>query len=234
MQKDIMVLPPSDKAIYQPSPGQYGISTLGIMHWYHCREMYHTDANMRFWKRGFYFSLPKDNRTWFCDFFNIIEEQLHLKKKSRFFKTNMPGVLYIEPASFWHKQWMRYSLFTILCRAGMAYDPSKGMEAALRSNIYIKMTYRAVQFFLAGRTRYTGFSVGWVNAFAGIPCVARAKCNHKDRRCRKELDSLLVPNWQVFPISLILRIKRKVESIWQWLVTPKVLTEKAKQSTVGK
>lgn len=217
MQQDVMVLPPQARlGAYKPSDGHFGLSNLGSIKWYHCREMFHNDASFKFWQRGFYFSLPKDSRAPIAEFFNTIEEQLYIRpeKRTHFYKTNIPTIIYIWPAGFWFRQWMRFSLFSILCRAGMNYNPVTGMEVALRSYGYSKTTYRAIKMFLAGRTRYTGFQVGWMNAFGDIPCVSREKCCHKDRRCRKMLDARLVPGWQVFPISLVFRLKRKMQNIW--------------------
>ena len=120
-----------------------------------CRERFgsqwHSDT------KGFFFKHPKDKGSAVAIFLRKTEIILKQKIYSDFAKTNRDTVLWIEPSDFWKSCRMRRSLFTILIRAGMSYDPDiDNYEKALFGYKWAKATKSGVMRFLYGFTKYVG------------------------------------------------------------------------------
>lgn len=207
---DIVVLP--SLGIYRPEYGNYGVKIINTISWFHCRELFHSQLVFRFWSKDFYFSHPKTKREDIADFIEQIETKLNVKERTKFYRTNMPTIMYVNPSSFWNNR-MRFSLFTIFMRASLLHEKDKLYNEAINKNKYLCDTRRAVEMFLDGQTRYVGWKMftGWYDVFRYISCCDREKCIHKDRRCRKKLDSILVPSWQIYPICKIVKLWKVIK-----------------------
>lgn len=212
----MVVVPPSANgtgpgpATYKMAHGSFGVKFWSHVSWMGCREVFHRRVNTAFWVRGFFFTVHKSNREAVAAFFDAIETQLGLWQRTKFYQTNLPDVVYVKPARFWHRQWMRFSLLTILLRTGMTYVPGEPIMQAMRRYTYSHNTYRAIERFLSGRTYWTGVGWSWVNTFTQIPCCSRKKCQHADRRCRRWLDDMLVPSWRGWGLNYPVRAVQEV------------------------
>jgi len=205
MDRNVVVVQPSAGAdnIYRKQVGSFGLVWWHVVQWIGCREVFHRRANKTFRARGFYFVISKNGREDLAQFIKEVEDRLVLSTRTKIHQTNLPDVVYIDPSRFWFRQWMRFSLFTILLRAGMRYKGN--IEDTLKASTYSSQTYRAIIRFLEGRTHWTGWGWNWVETFVEIPCAPRERCIHTDRRCRRWLDNMLVPPWQRFGIHYLVR-----------------------------
>lgn len=139
-----------------------------------CRERFG-----RMWDRttkGFYLRHHSGQGPGIAAFVLKTEEVLGKKRFSKFSETNWDTILWIEPCPFWRCCRMRRSLFTILVRCGMYYDPqADNYENALYHDPYAMHTRKAVMRFLFGYTKYIGPSLeggtiettGWKAIFHG-------------------------------------------------------------------
>lgn len=125
---------------------------LSTIQWITCRERF----SSKYQKSGFYFAhINKHNKVIQQ---NIIEfickiEDLVGADKTKFVKTQVDFIIWIEPSEFWHNCDMRMSLFTILLYASLNYDGTN-FENALFNHMYIKRTEKAVKRFLFGYTKF--------------------------------------------------------------------------------
>lgn len=104
-------------------------------------------------------------------FFRDTEERLKWKK-THFYKTNYPNILYVNIRS---NRWLKgsslfRSLFTLFLRAGVNYSPNISYDEALQANTYSRGSVNAINKFLDG---YTVISKSyktkdkWYDAFNG-------------------------------------------------------------------
>lgn len=138
--------------------------------WHTCRETFEremfdrgsTHGNFQF---GFLLRLMEGQEFRVPNFIRNIEvERLNLPELTTFMRVHHEGrttLTYIRPSSFWTGCSMRFSLFTILCRAGQNYFFNT-IEDALMSYEYSRETFAAINLFLNhGRRRYTGGATVW-------------------------------------------------------------------------
>lgn len=120
-----------------------------------CRERFARQWNEN--TDGFYFKHPENKGDSVAAFLRKTEIILKQEHYSNFAKTNRDTVLWIEPSKFWKSCRMRRSLFTILIRAGMNYNPSiDDYEQSLFSYKWAKATKIGIMRFLYGFTKYAG------------------------------------------------------------------------------
>jgi hypothetical protein len=179
-----------------PPPGQFALDVEHPQapHWDHCREQFAPkwDANVT----GFYFSIQKGQSESVAGFICKAETVLNLENlktsfaRSAFSKTDRETVMWIEPSLFWRECEMRRSLFTILIRCGMIYDPDRDdFEQTLfgdptflcstddkphKAQEYARETRLAVQRFFFGFTKFVkqdftsmdyAYKTGWHTVF---------------------------------------------------------------------
>ncbi len=212
MKNDVVIVPhiqDTFSRVYGRQMGSFGMTDWWMTSWTHCREIFHKWMSFSF-RRGFFFSVK--NRAELVSFLSLVEDQLSLKRRTAVYQTNLPDVLYVRPSRFWFRQRIRFSLFTVLLRAGSGHKEGNTIEQTLKIHGYGKNTYRAINHFLQGRTCWTGFGWEWVDTFVQVPCCSRDKCVHGDRRCRKQLDNMLVPYWQCASLNYVFRFFRWVKT----------------------
>lgn len=216
-----VVVVPTNGSFYRNYEGGLGILWFKRVQWFTCRELFHRSFRWIFWRRGFFFSSPKEQRELVADFINVLEDRLNLKTKSRFNRTNLPWVMRVKPAPFWYKQTIRFSLYTILLRTALNHKKDRDITLTFKMNTYAREGWAAISRFMSGKTYYTGYKLMWYsqfgNANANIPCCWRSKCNHKNQRCQKKLDNLLVPSWQAGGIHYLVRFGKMLKSIASFL-----------------
>lgn len=157
----------------RPESGHFAIDKPEL-DWQKCREQFaKLFADV---PHGFYFSHEPDQGAHVACFIERVEEILKAGgcefPPTEFAYTNLKFALWVQPSPFWTSCAMRRSLFTILLRCGLLYDPvTDNFEKALYSEKYVSPTKDAVERFLFGFTQYVGTSdvegvgKGWYTVF---------------------------------------------------------------------
>lgn len=145
----------------------------------YCREWFHK----RRWGDYILFCTGSTYAERVVDFMTVAEHKLHLKQRSEFGQTSRRAVIWCKPSSWWLKDRMRRSLFTILLRAGLNYE-SHHWQKALFSVCYTKETSYAVNRFFSGHNKFVGNGGGWVRRF-------RQKDTESVENYRRRVNSLL-------------------------------------------
>lgn len=143
------------------------------MYWHMCRETFERDLRHEpprgfSWNvvdhgnfsQAFYLQPFSGQEYRVPNFIRDIElNRLHLNELTTFMRVRNTHiarpVLLVRPSSFWTACTMRFSLLTILCRAGRFYFYNT-IEDALMSYDYSRTTFAAINLFLQGRRNYTG------------------------------------------------------------------------------
>ena len=137
-----------------------------MMFWHYCRETFERDLfaatrRLLYDYRYVFYIKPKPGQEYRVPNFirNIEIDRLNLDELTTFKQVynsyiDRP-VIYIKPSSFWSNCPMRFSLLTILCRAGRYYF-FNSIEDALMSYDYSRTTFAAINLFFQGRRRYIG------------------------------------------------------------------------------
>jgi len=129
----------------------------------YCREYFQDEACR---VRRFLFSHRFNKGDNVAQFMRRVERRLNLDKYSQLYQTNRRTITMVRPNAWWMDTSMRKSLFTLLIRAGVHYEPEiDNFESAIFSIDYTANTKYAVQRFLLGYTKYTGKVRGWVAQF---------------------------------------------------------------------
>lgn len=157
----------------KPEFGWYALDHKELI-WDHCREDFSKKINSN--TLGFYFSCK--NKNFVSSFIEktediLINASLHKINRSKFYSTNLNFVIWIEPSDFWMCCSMKRSLFTMLLRCGLEYNPDlSNYECSLFDSEYSKTTKRAIERFLYGFTEFVddqehvGIGKGWVSFFS--------------------------------------------------------------------
>jgi hypothetical protein len=138
--------------------------------WESCRENFSRVFPLN---KGMFFSHEPNQGEKIAIFIDRVEQILCLKNKTAYAKTNLNFVLWLNPSDFWKECPMKRSLFTVLLRAALKYDPLRdNFQEALLSNSYIVSSKNAVYRFLFGFTKFQGdkkraigVGKGWVSYF---------------------------------------------------------------------
>ena len=158
------------------APGFNITDRLLYMHWHYCREMFERDmfhgpggwvsaVDHGHFSHAFYIQ-PKNGQEYRVpNFIRDVElDRLHLSELTTFMRVSRPGllrpVLLVRPSSFWSSCPMRFSLLTVLCRAGRYYFYNS-IEDALMSYDYSRTTFAAINLFFQGRRNYVGDVLLW-------------------------------------------------------------------------
>jgi len=173
----------TDVGIYSVHPAEDAVFH---SYWDTCREQFAKKFNKK--STGFYFTVVKNKIYNVPNFLEICENLLELKTKTKFFLTEEENVLFIEPAFFWKKCYMRRSLLTLLCRLGLLFEKNEEFENYLfgfvddgdkekinSSYLFARQTKNAIMRFFCGNTCYVGAGPdfeqyfpekhGWVEEF---------------------------------------------------------------------
>jgi hypothetical protein len=156
---------------YMPTFGSFAIGQkkgrnyLTIGYWYNCREAFANVFTSKTKYIVFYHRKNAGQRI--TKFINRIEKQVKVWPRSEITGIkNRPGsqISVMKVSRWWTKNPARKSLLTILLRCGENYKWNN-FEKALKSNLYIRKTKKAVDKFLQGHTRWVGFFAGWFDQF---------------------------------------------------------------------
>ena len=156
----------------KPPAGQYSLRA-DPLEWIGCRER--IAALFKENTTHLFFSVEQSETV--ARFIHKTEEIINLPEHTTFQRTNRNHILSITPQTFWTQCPIRRSLFTILLRQGLRYNPAQdNYEDALFHNDlltrnYTTLTKPAVTRFLFGFTHYNGPTTavhnipGWVTLF---------------------------------------------------------------------
>lgn len=139
-----------------------------------CREAFHAhNTQMRLMCMG-HDSYQGPN---IAAFIRKIELKMQHTRLSEIGPTNRRTVSWIRPAAFWDRNNTRRSLFTILLRAGMLYEPdTDNFDRALVGTTHASGTKIAIDRFLSGYTWYRGTSSQlWYDNFSSATAVTVKK-----------------------------------------------------------
>ena len=138
--------------------------------WEHCRETFD-----HYFPRGQYFLFYTDekrsktkNGEKVAQFIEAAEKRLNVTPKTEILGfNNVSNIIAVSISKWWKENGARRQLFTILLRAGLAYD-GKNFEKALYKEEYASQTNEAVARFFKGYTHCTMSMCGgngWVSNF---------------------------------------------------------------------
>lgn len=169
-----------------------------------CRERFAPKIDKK--TESFLFKHEKDAGENVASFILKTEKILKKRKFTQFSKTNVKDVICVEPTKFWMQNKMTRSLFTILLRVGISYNPEDdNYEEVLFSHHHIEITKNATKRFLFGFTKYVGdqpSGSGVLETFGWVTLL-------KDKT-ESEVKSLFVlPNKKQYKSTFDLR-----EDIW--------------------
>jgi hypothetical protein len=157
------------EVLKRPKSGQFAVEPEKnfALDWIYCRDRFMSYFTSDI--DGFYFSQNGDSSKVSAFVFKT-EVILELAIKSEFILTNRFYATWVEPSPFWKTNFIRRSLFTLLLRAGNAYDPKiDNYEEALYSDNLLKETKQAVMRFLFGFTECpveeSNHKFGWWETF---------------------------------------------------------------------
>lgn len=148
------------------------------MNWYYCREMFERDIFVHYNnyhggdRFGFFYSPSAfEQEVRVANFIRDVElNKLQLEELTTFMRTSR-GFIYIRPSSFWTCCQIRFSLFTILIKAGRNYYFNT-IDDVLWSHPYSACTMPAINLFFNGRRNYTGtipnWQYKWVRHYSGV------------------------------------------------------------------
>jgi hypothetical protein len=146
---------------YHGSYNEYPYVVKPYVEWYNCRDSFHSQYSKAF-ERSFYYVC---NLNWLRRFVKHVENKLNINRRTKIYKTSIPDVATITPATFWLKQEMRTSLFSLMLRSGLQYDGSQPWLKCLYNHPYIFYTKEAVDRFLEGYNHYRGKEESWWRQF---------------------------------------------------------------------
>lgn len=152
----------------------YWTTSRYMIWWHSCRETFERDlfalvgpyhGNFKF---GFVIDpTMHDQECRVAHFIRDIElNKLNLNKLTTFMRVRNKSYVYIRPSSFWTSCQMRFSLFTILLRAGRHYF-FNSIEDALLAEPYSRHTFAAIRLFFEGRRNFTGVIDHWQTKWVG-------------------------------------------------------------------
>ena len=160
----------SDYAEINMTSGSFGYvraMTVGrnlfVSDWETCRDEFHD--RLRSFPPWIALFCHQHNRSYaVASFMDRVERLAGVKPQSLVGPTQFSRISYVRISKWWLEDDMRMSLLTLMLRAGRNYDGD--LEAALRSQRYLRQTMPAVRRFLRGCTKYTGtVTSGWNDQF---------------------------------------------------------------------
>jgi hypothetical protein len=157
-------------AYCNPAISSFGLESENhkVNHWDHCREQFAAKFTEN--TKGFYFSHKPDMEKEIVGLIKKFENVLHKSKNfsnfqyTKFAKTNVPSIIYIEPSPFWLDCYFKRSIYTLIVRCGHNYKIKEdNFDEALFGVQYKESsclidTKPAVMRFMFGFTKYTGIS----------------------------------------------------------------------------
>lgn len=182
------------RGMYGPEPGAFSpfkfdrkgnkVVASGHEGWYGCRELFLSYSFKAGMKRFLFSHYGNRTHDYIKKFIAECEERLGLPadQRSQILPTNNVNFSVVCVSDWWRTVPIRKALFTILLRAGQAYNDKRTFEQALYSNEYATDTQYAIERFFKGYTLLKGKNYGWVENF-------EYKSNKEiDKRLVKSLD----------------------------------------------
>jgi hypothetical protein len=94
-----------------------------------------------------------------------VEKKLGLRRFTKITPTGSSEYCIVQPAAWWYLFSVRHSFLTIMLRAAR-YQGRGDLNDMLRSQEYFRDSWRAVERFMSGKTKYDGrLYRGWADTF---------------------------------------------------------------------
>lgn len=166
---------------YRPASGSLSIISKRIgfrrvSRFYRCREGFH-----RSYRKGseIAFSCSANQLKSLVKLVVDVEKKLNVQPKTRFWKSNIAGVVIIQPSKWWEPS-LRIQFFTIMLRAGInrANHGREKLIDRLCTHRYFRETRDAVERFLDGFTfgkLESNYGTGWHSTFLYDDQLGRLK-----------------------------------------------------------
>lgn len=205
------VFAPSDVGMYSAFPNE---EKFFHSYWDTCREQF--AKKFLFDSYGFFLSIDKEHLESVPTFIRFCENILSVKKPSKFYLCDVPNAIFIKPAPFWKKCYMRRSLYSLICRLGIYCHKGDSFENYLLGHVdetknnkidlayeFARKTQGAVLRFFGGFNQYIGEGPnfyeyfpekhGWVEEFKSKPTdyVKSVLINDDDNSSLNLFDSSL-------------------------------------------
>lgn len=145
-------------------------------YWDTCREQLAKKFTSK--SIGFFLSVEKSDLTSVPKFIHFCEKVLNQKSFSKFYLTDLENVIFVKPAFFWKKCYMKRSLFSLLCRMGIYSHTGDHFENYLFGQVdetkkdkidmaykYARQTSAALTRFFGGYTSYVGEGPNFLEYF---------------------------------------------------------------------
>lgn len=132
-----------------------------VEQFYNCREIFHEDFPTT---NNLLICVPAYKKNRIIKLFEFLEEKLNVSKKSKVFITQRKNIFFVKLSVFW-KSKMKFSLLTLLIRAGLRISDKLSLEKILNKSSYLKKTTDAFYLFFLGNTKYSGNKNSWFKEF---------------------------------------------------------------------
>lgn len=164
--KGKVIVPPEKASTVYKNVGNFGYFDENMLTWTHCRELFHGYVR----ENDFFFSVDKNQIPHLIDFISKVEELLKITERTVIMYTNKENVVFVQKSKFWKLQCIRFSLFSMLLRAGLDHKEGKDIFCTMfdennKNSKYLRDTEKHVRGFLLGKIWYTGFSRQWRDSF---------------------------------------------------------------------
>lgn len=128
---------------------------------YNCREIFHEDFPIA---SNLLVCIPSYKKTRLIKLFEFIESELNILKRTKVCITQRKNIFFVKLSNFW-KSKIKFSLLTLLIRAGCRISNDLSLFSLVTKSSYLKKTYNAFYLFFSGNTKYYGKKNSWFKEF---------------------------------------------------------------------
>lgn len=158
---------PGGFTAFKLNPKSNTVHVSSLDGWYSCRELFLSESFKGKMNKFLFSHYGNKTHLYIKKFIAECEDRLGVRvsERSRILPTKNANVSIVIIGEWWRTVPIRKALFTILLRAGQAYNENRTFEQALYSNQYVRNTKYAVERFFNGFTILKGKNYGWVENF---------------------------------------------------------------------
>jgi len=132
-----------------------------VEQFYNCREIFHEDFPTT---KNLLICVPSYKKNRIIKLFEYLENKLNVLKKSKVFITQRKNIFFVKLSVFWQSR-MKFSLLTLLIRAGLRISDGLSLDKIMNKSSYLKKTSNAFYVFFSGNTKYSGKKNSWFKEF---------------------------------------------------------------------
>ncbi len=128
---------------------------------YNCREIFHEDFPTT---NNLLVCVPSYKKNRIIKLFDFVESHLGVIRKTKVFLTQRKNIFFVKLSNFW-KSKIKFSLLTLLIRAGLRSAMLTSLSQIVEKSSYLKKTNDAFYVFFSGNTKYCGKKNSWFKEF---------------------------------------------------------------------